>query len=132
MDNEVVLILAARGGFTDLESVAHFRKLATGIDSGLSWLDADVGEGELDDADVALVCMWQHLGHYGIAKDLDRHTRGALRRYAVDREHDTDRVARRGRGRRLEARLTKRERRRPRRDAGVHGAIARAISSGTS
>ena len=79
MDNEVVLILAARGGFTDLESVAYFRKLAAGIDSGLAWLDANVGDGELDYADIALVCMWQHLVHYGIAKELDRHTRIAAR-----------------------------------------------------
>ncbi len=79
MDNEVVLILAARGGFTDLESVAYFRKLSTGIDSGLAWLDANVEEGELDYADIALVCMWQHLAHYGIAKNLDRHARIAAR-----------------------------------------------------
>ena len=79
MDNEVVLILAARGGFTDLESVAYFRKLSAGIDSGLGWLDSNVSEGDFDYADIALVCMWQHLVHYGIAKDLDRHSRLAAR-----------------------------------------------------
>ena len=40
MANEVVLILAKRGGLADLDGVAYFRKLRGAIDSGLAWLDA--------------------------------------------------------------------------------------------
>jgi len=81
MSNEVVLILAKRGGLTDLESVAYFRKLLTAIDSGLAWLDAhsDPTLGTFDYADIALICMWQHLLHYQLAQGLDRYSRIAAR-----------------------------------------------------
>ena len=65
MSNEVVLILARRGGLEDLEGVAYFRKLFAAIASGLGWLDAHVrDEPELDYRDIALISMWQHLAHY--------------------------------------------------------------------
>jgi glutathione S-transferase len=81
MDNEVVLILAKRGGLADLESVAYFRKLATAIDAGLAWLDGhtDPDAASFDYADITTVCMWQHVTHYGIAKGLDRYPRIASR-----------------------------------------------------
>ncbi len=77
MNNEVVLILAKRGGLSDIDKVTYFRKLASAIDNGLAWLDREV---DLDDADlhyvdIATICMWQHLMHYGIAEGLDRYPR---------------------------------------------------------
>jgi len=81
MDNEVVLILAKRGGLTDLESVVYFRKLATAIDAGLAWLDreTDPDDATFDYVDIATICMWEHLAHYQIAKDLAPYTRIAAR-----------------------------------------------------
>jgi glutathione S-transferase len=79
MEDGVVLILAKRGGLADVESVAYLRKRLVAIDSGLSWLNANVREGELDYGDIATICMWQHLQHYGFVKDLDRHVRVAAR-----------------------------------------------------
>ena len=81
MDNEVVLILAKRGGLEDVESVTYFRKLGAAIDSGLAWLDAHtpLEEARFDYADIATICMWQHVAHYGIAKGLERYPRVAAR-----------------------------------------------------
>jgi glutathione S-transferase len=81
MDNEVVLILAKRGGFTDLESVTYFRKLAASIESGLAWLDqnTDPDDPGFDYVDVATVCMWQHVAHYGLVPGLQGYTRVASR-----------------------------------------------------
>jgi glutathione S-transferase len=79
MDDVVVLLLAKRGGLEDLDRVAYFRKRFVAIDSGLAWLDAHTREGELDYADVALICMWQHLEHYGLVKELPRFPRIARR-----------------------------------------------------
>jgi glutathione S-transferase len=81
MDNEVVLILAKRGGFTDLDGVTYFRKLAMAIDSGLAWLDSrtDADDASFTYADIVTICMWQHLVHYEFARDLDRHGRIAAR-----------------------------------------------------
>ena len=81
MDNEVVLILAKRGGLADLDGVAYFRKLAAAIDGGLAWLDdhTDPGDRDFDYVDVATVCMWQHLAHYRLVQGLDRYGRVAAR-----------------------------------------------------
>lgn len=79
MANEVVLILARRGGLEDLEAVAYFRKLFAAIASGLSWLEQHVrDEPELDYRDVALIAMWQHLAHYKLV-DLSSYPRIAAR-----------------------------------------------------
>ncbi len=68
MANEVVLILAKRGGLEDIDAVAYFRKLRAAIDSGLAWLDADVDlDARFDYADMTLICMWQHALHYQLA-----------------------------------------------------------------
>lgn len=66
MANEVVLILAKRGGLTDLDQVAYFRKLATAMDAGLAWLDERVTDDPMhfDYTDIAFICLWQHLAHY--------------------------------------------------------------------
>lgn len=81
MDNEVVLILAKRGGFADLESVAYFRKLATAIDAGLAWLDAhtDPDAAAFDYRDIATICLWQHVVHYEMVHGLDAYARIAAR-----------------------------------------------------
>ncbi|MGE5185989.1 MAG: glutathione S-transferase family protein [Acidobacteriota bacterium] len=81
MANEVVLILAKRGGFGELDSVAYFRKLAAAIDSGLAWLDRtlDPDAPAFDYRDIATICMWQHLRHYQLVPGLDRHARIAAR-----------------------------------------------------
>jgi len=81
MDNEVVLILAKRGGVTDLSTVAYFRKLATAIESGLAWLDGhtdpeDVG---FDYRDLTTICMWQHVVYYQLVPGLERYPRIAAR-----------------------------------------------------
>jgi glutathione S-transferase len=79
MANEVVLILARRGGLDDLEGVAYFRKLFAAIRNGLGWLDAQVDdEPRFDWRDIALVCMWQHLAHYKLV-DLAPYPRLAAR-----------------------------------------------------
>lgn len=85
MDDVVVLILAKRGGLEDLERVAYFRKRSVAIDSALAWLDAHLDRGELDYAGIAAICMWQHLAHYGLAKEPDRYPRLAayVERYAA-------------------------------------------------
>jgi glutathione S-transferase len=79
MANEVVLILAKRGGLEDIESVAYFRKLRAAIDNGLAWLDADVDlDARFDYADMTMICMWQHALHYQFAS-ADRYRRIAAR-----------------------------------------------------
>ena len=81
MDNEVVLILAKRGGVTDLASVAYFRKLATALDSGLAWLDdhTDPAAAGFDYRDVTTICMWQHVVYYQLVPGLERYPRIAAR-----------------------------------------------------
>lgn len=91
MANEVVLILAKRGGLEDIESVVYFQKLMAAIDAGLAWLDQKV-EPEapgFDYRDIALVCMWQHLAHYGL-RPLTPYARIAAR---VERFADRPSVA---------------------------------------
>jgi glutathione S-transferase len=81
MDNEVVLVLAKRGGLADLERVAYFRKLATAIDAGLAWIDARThpdADG-FDYGDIVTICMWQHVQHYEMVKGLDAYRRIAAR-----------------------------------------------------
>jgi glutathione S-transferase len=81
MDNEVVLVLAKRGGLEDLERVVYFRKLRTAIDTGLAWVDAhtDPDADGFDYGDIATICMWQHVRHYKIAEGLDAYRRIAAR-----------------------------------------------------
>ena len=81
MANEVVLILAKRGGLADIEQVVYFQKLALGIANGLAWLDAhtDADAPGFDYRDIATICMWQHVIHYGIATGLDAYPRIAAR-----------------------------------------------------
>lgn len=80
MNNEVVLILAARGGLTDVENIVYFRKLRAAIDHGLAWLDAQVDpEAAFDYRDIATICMWQHIAHYQLVPDLTRYARVGAR-----------------------------------------------------
>lgn len=81
MDNEVVCILAARGGLTNLDEAVYFRKLRAAIDSGLAWLDRAVEPARdgFDYGDIAMVCMWQHIAYYKLVPDLERHARLAAR-----------------------------------------------------
>ncbi|HET9620301.1 MAG TPA: glutathione S-transferase family protein [Kofleriaceae bacterium] len=81
MDNEVVWVLAGRGGLANLEEIVYFRKLMTAIEGGLAWLDrtVDVERARFDYGDIALICMWQHLAHYKLVPTLDRHARLAAR-----------------------------------------------------
>jgi glutathione S-transferase len=80
MANEVVIILAKRGGLVDVEGVTYLRKLLEAIDSGLRWLDAavDPDAAAFDYRDITLVCMWQHLAHYGL-RPMDAYPRIAAR-----------------------------------------------------
>ena len=79
MANEVVLILARRGGLEDLDGVSYFRKLRAAIDRGLAWLDADVDlDARMNYADMTMICMWQHVLHYQSAPT-DRYSRIAAR-----------------------------------------------------
>ncbi|MBC7973645.1 MAG: glutathione S-transferase family protein [Myxococcales bacterium] len=84
MANEVVIILARRAGLEDIDNVAYFRKLGAAIDAALAELDhsVDVEAPGFDYRDIALVCMWQHLGHYQLRPGLAGYTRIAAR---VDR-----------------------------------------------
>ena len=81
MGNEVVLILAKRGGLEDLDGVAYFRKLSRSMEEGLAWLDArtDVDATGFDYRDIGLVCMWQHAAHFGFVAGLERFPRIAAR-----------------------------------------------------
>ena len=81
MANEVVWILAGRGGLTNLDEIVYFRKLRAGIDSGLAWLDREVAPDResFDYGDIAMVCMWQHVAHYKLVPELARYTRLAAR-----------------------------------------------------
>ncbi len=81
MDNVVVLLLAKRGGLSDLDGVAYFRKLVSAIAGGLTWLDAhvDLDDANFDYGDIVLVCMWQHLEYYGVVPGLDAYPRIAAR-----------------------------------------------------
>jgi glutathione S-transferase len=67
MANEVTLILAKRAGGVDL-AAPYFAKLVTAIETALAWLDAriDPDAPGFDYRDIVLVCMWQHLEHYGL------------------------------------------------------------------
>jgi glutathione S-transferase len=81
MGNEVVLILAKRAGGVDVDGVAYFRKLHAAIGAGLTWLDArtDPDEPSFGYGDIVTICMWQHLAHYALVRDLDRYPRIATR-----------------------------------------------------
>jgi glutathione S-transferase len=81
MNNEVVLLLARRGGLADLEGVAYFRKLRTAIDQGLTWLDGrtDPDADGFDYADIVTVCLWQHLVYYAFLPGLEDYPRIAAR-----------------------------------------------------
>jgi glutathione S-transferase len=79
MANEVTPILTRRGGL-DITGIAYFDKLFASIDSGLAWLDArsDPDAPGFDYRDLALVCAWQHLAHYGL-RPLEPYRRLAAR-----------------------------------------------------
>jgi glutathione S-transferase len=81
MGHEVTIILAKRGGFSETDQVSYFRKLQASIDSGLGWLDrnVDVDDPAFTYADIATICMWQHVVHYQSAEGLERWTRLAAR-----------------------------------------------------
>lgn len=72
MAHEVTIILAARGGLTDVMAHTYFQKLTHAITSGLSWLDQnlDSERESFDYVDVVTICMWEHLVHYGIVPGL--------------------------------------------------------------
>jgi glutathione S-transferase len=93
MDNEVVLILAKRGGLAEPEQYVYFRKLAAAIEDALAWLDArvDPDASSFDYGDIAMICMWQHLAHYALGGALDRYPRIAAR---VARFEDRPSIAR--------------------------------------
>lgn len=79
MANEVVLILAKRGGLADLDGVVYFRKLTAAIDAGLTWLEASTDlDADFDFRDIALICAWQHLAHYQL-RPLDAYPRLGMR-----------------------------------------------------
>lgn len=65
MANEVVLILAERGGLKDLSS-SYFAKLRTAIADGLAWLDRTVDGDAFTWKEIATICMWDHVAHYGL------------------------------------------------------------------
>lgn len=89
MGHEATLILAKRGGFEDLESVTYFRKLQRSMVSGLAWLDRELDPDApaFTYADIATICLWDHLVHYQMVPGLDDYRRIAARtaRFA-DRE----------------------------------------------
>jgi glutathione S-transferase len=81
MANEVTLILAKRGGLEDLSVSSYFGKLVAAIEHGLAWLDreTDPDAAGFDYRDIALVCMWQHVGFYQLVGGLEQHQRVAAR-----------------------------------------------------
>lgn len=81
MANEVVLILAKRGGLSDVDGVAYFRKLRAAIDGGLAWLDSqtDPEDAKFTYGDIVTICMWQHVLHYAFVSDAGLYPRIAAR-----------------------------------------------------
>lgn len=80
MENEVILVLAKRGGLEDLKSVAYFRKLMTAMREGLTWLDTNVAlDAPMTWADITLICMWDHLVYYKTFGKLESYPRIAER-----------------------------------------------------
>jgi glutathione S-transferase len=81
MSNEVVIILAKRGGLHDTDRVVYFRKLLTAIDAGLAWLETETNPSRaaLDYIDIATICMWQHLAYYHLVGGMERYPRLAER-----------------------------------------------------
>jgi len=79
MANEVTLILSKRAGGVNMDA-PYFTKLLGSIASTLDWLDArtQVEAPAFNYRDIALVCMWQHLVHYGLLP-LEDYTRVAAR-----------------------------------------------------
>jgi glutathione S-transferase len=79
MANEVTILLAKRGGL-DITGAVYFAKLLTAIEQGLAWLDARIApDAPFDYRDIALICMWQHVEHYGLVTALDRYPHLATR-----------------------------------------------------
>ena len=79
MANEVTIILAKRGGLTS-PALSTSRSLLTAIEQGLAWLDARIApDAPFDYRDIALICMWQHVEHYGLVPALERFPRIATR-----------------------------------------------------
>lgn len=80
MANEVVLILAKRGGLEGIDKVVYFQKLTAAIDGALAWLDARIEPDApgFDYRDIVTICMWQHLGYYGL-RPLEAYSRLAAR-----------------------------------------------------
>jgi glutathione S-transferase len=93
MAHDVTLILAARGGLTDVMAHTYFQKLARAITSGLAWLDRELDREResFDYVDVVTICMWEHLEHYGIVPGIESFQRIAER---VARFSQRDSVAR--------------------------------------
>lgn len=80
MANEVVLIMAKRGGLEEIDKVVYFQKLTAAIDGALAWLDArtEPEAAGFDYRDIVTICMWQHLGYYGL-RPLEAYGRLAAR-----------------------------------------------------
>ena len=79
MANEVTILLAKRGGL-DITGAVYFDKLASAIEQGLGWLDTRLApDAPFDYRDIALICMWQHVEHYGLVAALERFPRIATR-----------------------------------------------------
>jgi glutathione S-transferase len=79
MSNEVVIILAKRGGL-EIDGVVYFKKLVAAIEAGLAWLDRTLAmDAPMSYGDITLICMWQHLRHYGVIGGLERFARIAQR-----------------------------------------------------
>lgn len=79
MANEVTILLAKRGGL-DITGAVYFEKLLTAIEQGLAWLDARITpDAPFDYRDIALICMWQHVEHYGLVSALERFPRISTR-----------------------------------------------------
>jgi hypothetical protein len=75
MSNEVVIILAKRGGL-DITGVVYFDKLKTAIEEGLGWLEKTIKlDAPMTWGDITLICMWQHLLHYNVVDGLGRFAR---------------------------------------------------------
>ena len=77
MDNEVTILLTQRSGGDT--SGGYCKKLAAAATDGLAWLDAQASaRSPLDWADIAAICMWQHIEQTKVF-DLGPHARLAAR-----------------------------------------------------
>lgn len=76
MGAEVELILSARSGIPDVQSIPYFQRYAAVLEHCLRWLEEQGRDcwtsAEFSYLDVTLIACWEHLTHYDLVPDMKR------------------------------------------------------------